>query len=366
MFMLLVIIVLMQVFTFGLGRSLQWLLAGKIGVRGRRILMAGAFVVTNLLIAGLLLQLGHAVFRWTALWMVLLLYVMYAALVTFLLYLLLCKILDQKPMARSLRVFAPLFLLGLLAYSAYNAYTPAVRHYQVVLDKPLAKPLRIGVASDLHLGALVGKGQLQKLSEIMRREKVDIILLPGDLMDDNVAAYRAENMQPALAKLQAPLGVYATLGNHDLFGHQSEIVQELTKAGIQVLRNSSKVAGGKVLVVGRNDDSDHSRPSTAALLAGQDTSLPVLLMDHRPTEIDLHSQLPIDIQVSGHVHNGQIAPANWIVRQLNRVAYGYQQIGNGHFFVTSGFGFWGVPFRLGSQAEVVVIEVSGKNSVSAH
>jgi predicted MPP superfamily phosphohydrolase len=41
------------------------------------------------------------------------------------------------------------------------------------------------------------------------------------------------------------------------------------------------------------------------------------------------------------VHNGQVAPANLIVRQMNRLAYGYEQIGNGHFFVTSGFGFWG-------------------------
>ena len=321
--------------------------------------MAGAFLITNALIVGLVLQLGHAVFRWGALWMVTLLFVMYAALATFILYLLLCRVMEQKPMSRSLRMFAPLFFIGLTGYAVYNAYTPVVRHAQITIDKPLAQPLRIGMASDLHTGVLVGARQLDKLADIMNREKVDIILLPGDLMDDNVKAYREENMQPYLEKLRAPLGVYATLGNHDLFGHEHEIYEELTKAGMRVLTNEVVDTNG-LLLVGRNDDLDTRRPSTAQLLAGQNTALPVVLLDHRPSQIEEHAELPVDIQVSGHVHNGQVAPANLIVCFLNRLAYGYEQIGNGHYFVTSGFGFWGVPFRLGSQSEVWVIDVKGR------
>ena len=137
-------------------------------------------------------------------------------------------------------------------------------------------------------------------------------------------------------------------------------VEELTDAGIRVLANESLVVDNRLLVVGRNDDTDKNRPSTAKLLENQNTELPVLLMDHRPTGIEEHAKLPVDVQVSGHVHNGQVAPANLIVRLLNRVHYGYEQINNGHFFVTSGYGFWGVPLRLGSQSEVWIIEVKGK------
>lgn len=354
------VLLLLQLFTFGLGRSLQWLFAPYVGKRGRRRLMAAAFFITNALIAGLLLQLGHALFRWMAFWMVLLLFVMYAALATFVLYLLLRRFMEQKPMSRSLRLFAPLFVAGLLAFAAYNAYTPVVRYADITIDKPLSKPLRIGMAADTHLGALFGAKQIDKLVAVMNREQVDMILLPGDLMDDNVDAYRAENMRPHLEKLRAPLGVYATLGNHDLFGHEREIYEELTQAGIRVLANESTVVDSRLLVVGRNDDLDSTRPSTETLLSNQNTALPVLLMDHRPTDIEAHSKLPVDIQVSGHVHNGQIAPANLIVRFLNRLHYGYEHIGNGHFFVTSGYGFWGVPLRLGSRSEVWVINVKGK------
>ncbi len=86
---------------------------------------------------------------------------------------------------------------------------------------------------------------------------------------------------------------------------------------------------------------------TAALFRGQNTDLPVCSCSTTTSQIDEHAKLPVDIQVSGHVHNGQVAPANLIVRQMNRLAYGYQQIGNGHFFVTSGFGFSGRAVWLG-------------------
>ena len=85
----------------------------------------------------------------------------------------------------------------------------------------------------------------------------------------------------------------------------------------------------------------------------------MILLDHRPSDIDEHSQLPIDLQVSGHTHNGQVFPANFIVSAINRLGYGYEAIGQGHFVVSSGYGFWGIPFRLGSRSEVWLINVSG-------
>lgn len=233
-------------------------------------------------------------------------------------------------------------------------------HYQVQLDKPLEKPLRIGVASDFHLGKFFGAKQLDQLAEIFNQEKVDLILLPGDIMDDNTIEYLAENMQPHLAKLTAPLGVYATLGNHDFFGNQQAIATEIQKAGIHLLWDQAVKINNQFTIVGRNDDLIKNRPSTAELLANVDTHLPVFLVDHRPTEVEQHAQLPIDIQVSGHTHKGQIFPANIITALTYKLDYGYQKLGLGHYFVTSGYGFWGIPMRLGSQSEVLIIDVSGK------
>ncbi|MDO4222920.1 MAG: metallophosphoesterase, partial [Acinetobacter sp.] len=249
---------------------------------------------------------------------------------------------------------------ALVGLSIYNAYTPKVVHYQITLDKPLAQPIRLGVASDFHLGVLIGAKQLDRLADIFQQQKVDLILLPGDIMDDNVDAYLAEDMHAHLAKLKAPLGVYATLGNHDFFGHEQAIYHEIQRAGIQVLWDQAVEVNGQFSIIGRNDDLVRDRPTAEQLLQSVNTQRPVLLMDHRPTDMRLHSQLPIDVQVSGHTHAGQIFPANIFTKLMYDLDYGYRQMGLGHYFVTSGYGLWGIPMRLGSQAEVMIIDVQGK------
>lgn len=349
----------LQLFTYFFARFLIWWLAIQ-SKTARKRLFAGCFLFGNgLLISALVLRV-HGLFRWSAVWLVLLLFTFFTSLIVLFLYHVL-KLTKKQPAhyTRALRILSPLILLSFFGTAIYNAYTPVVRHASISINKPLAQPIRIGMAADTHLGILVGARQLDKLSNIMAQEKVDMILLPGDIMDDDTVAYEAENMKPHLQKLRAPLGVYATLGNHDLFGQERAITQALQDAGITVLHDNAVLVDNRVWVVGRPDNLDKNRLPTKQLLTQADTTLPVFLLDHRPDGVLEHSQLPIDVQVSGHVHNGQVFPANYIVKMINRLHYGYEQIGLGHYFVTSGFGFWGVPFRLGSQSEVWIIDVKG-------
>ena len=127
-----------------------------------------------------------------------------------------------------------------------------------------------------------------------------------------------------------------------------------------MLRDAVAVVADRVVVVGRDDDMHADRPSLAALLKDVRRDLPVLVLDHRPTEIVGNVQTPMDIQVSGHAHNGQVFPANFIVRALYRLHYGHETIDGKEIFVSSGYGFWGVPLRLGSRSEVLVIDVTGR------
>lgn len=353
------LLVVIQFLTFGMMKSLFWLFAERWSKITKRVVGWTLFVISNGLLLVSMLRVWHGSFRLTAFWMVVMLFTLFAMLATWLLQYLLVSRVKPEKLALVLRVFAPLMVVALFGLSLYNAYTPMVKRYQIQLDKPLAKPLRIGMVSDLHLGVLFGANQLDKLAQIMAHEQVDLILMPGDIMDDNTVVYEAQNMQPHFAQLRAPLGVFATLGNHDIHGYEVEITREIEKAGIQVLNDEAVETGGLV-IVGRPDDSDRQRLPTAELLKKVDTAKPLILLDHRPTGIEAHAQLPIDIQVSGHVHNGQVFPANLIVRAINRLHYGYEKIGNGHFVVTSGYGFWGIPLRLGSQSEVVILEVIGR------
>lgn len=349
-----IVVVVLQLFLFSFAKTLGWLF--NLSSKTRKFVS----VLTFLLINGLVILHVTRIFplfRIMAFLLVLLLFAFFISILTACIY----KLFKGNPTVnRGLKIIYPVAFFSLIGLGFYNAYVPTVVSYSVKLDKPLAQPLRIGVASDLHLGKQFGAKQLDKLADIFNEQKVDLILLPGDIMDDNVEAYRAENMQPHLAKLQAPLGVYATLGNHDFFGAQNSIAQEINNAGITVLWDQAVEINGKFSIIGRNDDLVKNRPSAEQLLQSVNTDIPVILLDHRPTEIEKHAKLPIDIQVSGHAHKGQVFPASLITKFMYRLHYGYEKIGFGHYFVTSGYGFWGVPMRLGSQSEVMIIEVEGK------
>lgn len=349
-------ILVMQLFLYVFARTLGWLFS--LMPRTRKRLTVAFYLFANSALVLHALQIVP-MFRPVAWALVLLLFCFFVSSGAWLLYQFGKRLFNPQKVSNTLRLAYPFAFFGLIGLGLYNAYTPNVVHYSMTIDKPL-KPLRIGVASDFHLGKLFGGRQLEQLAQIFDEQKVDLILLPGDIMDDDLTAYHAEQMQPQLAKLRAPLGVYATLGNHDFFGVQKQIADEIRNVGIQVLWDQRVTFDQNFTIIGRNDDLNKKRPTAAKLLENLDPTLPIFLMDHRPTDILKHSELPIDLQVSGHTHKGQIFPANIITKLIYRLDYGHEKIGNTHFVVTSGYGFWGVPMRLGSQSEVVIIDIKGK------
>ena len=370
---ILTIIVLLELFSTGAALSLQWWLQPWVDSTTTSIAVwIGVFLITHVLLLLSITKLFSNSYRWMSGWMLVMHFMMLTAVATGILYggsWLLIPLLDStldhsEIIAAGLRVFALLFFIGLFAYALYSAYIPVVRELSIHIHKPLNNPLRIAVASDLHLGRLFGNKAIERLHIMLSKYQADILLMPGDIMDDNTQAFNTYNMKDSLAKLVAslPYGVYATLGNHDLYGHEQPISDSLRAAGVQLLNDEAThfIHQGEVVwLMGRFDNHKRQRVATTELLAQVNSAEPVVLLDHRPSAIIEHSQLPIDLQVSGHTHNGQIFPANFIVSAINRLGYGYEAIGKGHFVVSSGYGFWGIPFRLGSRSEIWIINLIG-------
>ena len=367
------IIVLLQLFSFGAALSLEWWLQPWSNTALHTVPWIMVFAITNSLLLLTVIKLFANSYRWISAWMLVMHFMMLTALSTSVLYAglwLLSELsssafYDSEILAIGLRIFALLFFIGLFVYSLYSAYVPVVRKLSIKINKPLNNPLRIAVASDLHLGRLFGNKAIARLHALINRHQADILLMPGDIMDDNTKAFTDYNMAENLAKLVTSLryGIYATLGNHDLYGHEQPISQALQDAGVQLLNDDVTCLshqGQPIWLLGRFDNHKRQRVATTELLAQVNTTEPVILLDHRPSDIMAHSQLPIDLQVSGHTHNGQIFPANFIVNVINRLGYGYEQIGTRHFVVSSGYGFWGIPFRLGSRSEIWLITLNGK------
>lgn len=372
------IFLLLQLFSFGTALSLQWWLQPWQTSALQTTLWVAIFVVTNSLLLLSVKRVFANSYRWVSGWMLVMHFVLLTALLTSLIYgsywlttsftdLTINTIFSSD---LGLRVLALIIFLGLFSYALYSAYVPVVRRLSIRIDKPLPKTLRIAVASDLHLGRLFGSSAIDRLQHLIVQNQADILLMPGDIMDDNTKAFNDYNMAINLMNLvdSVPYGVYATLGNHDLYGHEQSISQALRNSGIKLLNDEAlriEYKGAPVWLVGRFDNHKSQRVATTELLAQTDTKETILLLDHRPSDITEHSQLPIDLQVSGHTHNGQIFPANFIVKAINRVGYGYEAIGKGHFVVSSGYGFWGIPFRLGSRSEIWLIDLIGTNTDKA-
>ncbi len=221
---------------------------------------------------------------------------------------------------------------------------------------PQNKELRIVAASDIHLGLNIGKKRLRKYVELINQQQPDIVLLAGDITDNALAPVIKQNMNDDLREIKAPLGVYAVPGNHeyisrDIYG----AIHYLQSAGIRVLRDSAELVNDSFYIVGRDDRTNPDRKSIPEIIEGIDRTRPVILLDHQPYHLEQAEENGIDLQISGHTHDGQFFPVNLIVRRIYENAHGYSTRGNTHYYVSSSLGIWGPQYRIGTQSELVVI-----------
>lgn len=265
---------------------------------------------------------------------------------------------------------ASIVLLALLGRGSYNAWATVKRSY--VLDVPKQvegmKELKILMASDIHLGNIVGRRHLQRLLRQMREVKPDLILLPGDVIDDSIEPFLRNRMSEVMRELDAPYGVYAVLGNHEYYGgHISQYIEEMTKIGIRVLQDETVLIHDQFYVAGRKDKTAESmqpdgRLPIADLLQPLDPAKPIIVMDHQPYAFDKAAAAGADLLLAGHTHRGQFAPNHLITRRLFELDWGYMMKGPLHVVVSSGFGSWGPPIRLASRSEVIEITLRFQQS----
>ncbi|MCX6224007.1 MAG: metallophosphoesterase [Bacteroidia bacterium] len=185
----------------------------------------------------------------------------------------------------------------------------------------------------------------------------DIILFAGDLLDHSIRAVEVQKMDEELRKLKARYGVYAIFGNHEYYGNIAKAVDFYKKSGIVLLRDSAVTIDKRFVLIGRDDISQRRRKPLDAILSGITGNLPKILLDHNPARMGDALKNNIDLQLSGHTHNGQIFPLNYLVKKIYQLPYGYQKTGKTSYYVSSGLGLWAAPVRIGTQSEIVKVEL---------
>lgn len=223
--------------------------------------------------------------------------------------------------------------------------------------KALEKDYTIVMASDLHLGFHNTRSDLAHWIDLINAEQPDLVLIAGDIIDISVQPLLEEDMAAEFHRLKAP--VYACLGNHEYFSREERARQFYADAGINLLQDSCMLTND-LCIIGRDDRSNPHRMALRKLMQQADSSKYSILLDHQPYHLEQTEQAGIDLQLSGHTHEGQIWPISWITHAVYECAWGKHQRGNTHYYVSSGLGIWGGKFRIGTQSEYIVIKLTGK------
>jgi len=228
--------------------------------------------------------------------------------------------------------------------------------------------LRLAQLSDLHAGPLVGAKTLRRWRELTERERPELLLFTGDLVDS-----RPEELEPLLIAFQGfhpPLGRFAVLGNHDYFDDPGPIWRDLEGAGIRCLENAAALiqrGGSTLALLGLQDPMARNgrfarlvygpgpRPAEATRDLPSDVFR--LCMNHRPSEWEEALAAGARLTLSGHTHGGQINPIPGFssARLIGPRTQGLYREGPDLLYVSRGLGVVGLPIRIAAPPEIVII-----------
>ena len=234
---------------------------------------------------------------------------------------------------------------------------------------PALADLKVALVSDLHAGAPhVDERRVDQVVAAVNRTRPDLIALLGDYVDPTVTFgdyVAVEAVAARLAQLEAPLGVFAVLGNHDWENDGERVVRALREQRIEVLENdtvSVDLAGQVIWLVGLADPNMRAADLATPFSLVPDGA-PLLVLSHDP---DLFVKMPDRplLALAGHTHGGQVNVP--LVRDLvtpsrfgDRYAGGLHALGRRVMYVSRGIGTSGHPVRFRATPEVVLLKLAG-------
>lgn len=273
-----------------------------------------------------------------------------------------------------------LIISGVSTYGAIHARKIYRTPYEITVHKDAGdiKELKVVLLADLHMGYNIGVDHIQNMVDMVNQEQADLIVIAGDIFDNEYDALEDDDkLIEILRSMKSTYGTYACYGNHDIdekilagftFGGGKKKVSDprmdtfLERAGITLLRDDAVLIDNSFYLCGRADAGKpgrgiDERKSAEELVKGLDKDKPILVMDHEPKELQELADAGVDVDLSGHTHDGQIFPINLITALVWENSYGYLQKGNMHNIVTSGVGLFGPNMRVGTIAEICPITV---------
>lgn len=248
----------------------------------------------------------------------------------------------------------------LLIRAYHKVANPIVKNVYITLPKPAADgrdSLTIVMMSDVHIGEVIGKKMVQKYVALSNAQHPDMVVIVGDVLDYESRWAEKEHIEEDLRRLQAPMGVYIVYGNHEYRANRFAKKRWLEKTGATLLIDSVVMPDSAFYLVGRDDLINKKRAPLHKLLEGVNPDKPLIVLDHQPWAFAEMAMNGVDLGLHGHTHNGQLWPYPLLMKLVYECPYGYGRKGPTQYYVSSGIGIAGPPYRVGTVSELVVLHI---------
>ena len=238
-----------------------------------------------------------------------------------------------------------------------NLNTIRVSNYNIVVPKKNSdiENLRVAFVADFHIQQKTRLSYVRQFVRKVNALQPELILYGGDIVEGRGENATSVEIESALKSIQTKYGAFGVLGNHEFYAGQDDGIF-FEQAGIMLLNDSIIRINDSFYLAGRYDEHFKNRKTVREVLGNNPADLPLILLDHRPTQLQEVSQTIVDAQFSGHTHNGQLFPLNYIIRQMYELSWGYKKTRNTHFFVTSGLRLWGPPVKTAGKSEIMLVD----------
>ena len=249
----------------------------------------------------------------------------------------------------------------LIAYSVFNARQIVIKKIELASDK-ITENMTIAQLSDLHLGAVHGKHFVENVVLKTNGLQPDIVVITGDLFDGTGRI--SEQTLQEFKKLTAP--AFFIPGNHDRFLDEDDLHDLLQKTSLHVLQDEKFLYNHSLQIVGLDYRGHQPKSELLPVLdrLALDKHYYTVLLSHVPIDFPYTNGHPVDLQLSGHTHSGQIFPFYFIVKYFYPKIRGLYSADNQNLYVSSGTGTWGPPMRLGTSSEIALILLSPQKNVA--
>jgi predicted MPP superfamily phosphohydrolase len=256
------------------------------------------------------------------------------------------------------KVFVSVFLFTILIfiYGYFEANNISIKHIYLNSYK-LNRTIKIVFLSDIHLGITSLKERVHKLIKQLKKIDPDILILGGDFVDgrhNNIDEY-----VNYFKNIHIRYGKYAILGNHEYYAGRNYSEKIIKKAGFILLNNESFVIRDLNISITGIEDIERDQVKELDLLKNNyNNNFFNIYVKHRPV-INPNVLDYIDLQLSGHTHNGQIFPFGLLIKLFYKYTSGlYKLKDNSFIYVSNGVFTWGPPIRVLAKPEISLITIN--------